>query len=77
MNKQTRARLSSIYGQMDSLTEELDDLMLDQQDIYDTIPENLQQSERGMAQEDIVDSLDTAVECFRKGLESLQEAINR
>lgn len=77
MNKQTRARLTSIYNQMDSLTDELDNLALDQQAVYDNIPENLQESERGMAQEDIVDSLGTAVECFRQGLDNLQEAINR
>ena len=77
MNKQTRSHLSSIYNKMDSLTDELDDLMLDQQAVYDNIPENLQQSKRGIAQEEIVDSLDTAVECFRQGLDSLQEAIDK
>jgi len=77
MNRQARSQLSSIYSKMDTLTEELDDIMLDQQAVYDNIPENLQQSERGIAQEEIVSSLDNAVECFHQGLASLQEAINR
>lgn len=77
MNKQTRARLQALYDKICSLIDDLDSITMDQQSIHDNIPENLQASQRGEAQEEIVGFLDDALDSFRSGLDSLQEAINR
>lgn len=63
MNKQRRNKLQKVI-------DALDEVITDEQDAYDNMPENLQESEKGEATEDGLESLKDAKE-------SLEEILNQ
>ena len=57
------------YNFIKSIKDEIEDILYEEQDAYDNIPENLQYSMRGEESSDAIDSLQEAVD-------ALDEAIN-
>ena len=77
MNKTNRTQLSDLISRLESLNEELTEVKDGEEEKYDNMPENLQDSERGEILSDVVDFLDIAVEDLNDAVEQIQNAIDR
>lgn len=80
MNRKRRARISATKSEIQKLTEalkvlesEVEEIGQEEQDCLDSIPENLQNSDRYFESEDICDNLDTAVDNLSEVIELLEE----
>ena len=70
MNKFRRAQLSEIVGKLEVLKEELEELMGEERECFENLPESLQESEKGQQYEENADDLENLIE-------SIQDVINR
>ena len=59
MNQQVRARLEEI-------SEELQQLMFDEEEKYDNLPEGIQDSERGEMFQEAIESLSSAIDALNE-----------
>ena len=69
MNKIRRKSLRTILGQMDELStvletvkEALQDVLNEEQEAYDNLPEGLQESDRGQQMQEYIDALEGVVD---------------
>jgi flagellar biosynthesis chaperone FliJ len=76
MNNPRRKRLQKIYDTIESALAELEEIMDEEQDYLDNIPENLQGSERYEKSEEIIDNLEGAVSNLEDVMDSIEESIN-
>lgn len=74
MNKARRAKIKSAADQLERISELVESIRDDEQDYYDNIPENLQESERAGNSEAAIDALDAAIESISEAVSSLEEA---
>ena len=77
MNKMNRKQLSDLISRIETLHEELDEIKDGEEEKYDNMPENLQESDRGETLSDIIDCLDSAAEDLNNAVENIQSAIDR
>ena len=82
MNKARRKRIASIihtleniidYDLIESTKDELEDILWEEQDAYDNMPENLQYSMRGEESSDAIDSLQEAIDALEEAIDTLNE----
>ena len=82
MNKARRKRIASVihtleniidYDLIESAKNELEDILWEEQDAYDNMPENLQYSIRGEESSDAIDSLQEAVDALEEAIDTLNE----
>ena len=82
MNKARRKRIASVistleniidYDLIESAKDELEDILWEEQDAYDNMPENLQYSIRGEESSDAIDSLQEAVDALEEAIDTLNE----
>ncbi len=85
MNKARRKRITSVihtleniidYDLIESVKDEIEDILWEEEDAYDNMPENLQYSMRGEESSDAIDSLQEAVDNLEEALDSLNEIDN-
>ena len=85
MNKSRRKRIASVisileniidYDLIESAKDELEDILYEEEDAYDNMPENLQYSMRGEESSDAIDNLQEAVYNLEEALDSLNEIDN-
>ena len=76
MNKQRRKEIEKIANELQELMERLQDLAEQEQEAYDNLPENLQESERGEAIRDCAYYLDDAATDADVVIYKLQEIID-
>ena len=85
MNKARRKRIGSVihtleniidYDLIESVKDEIEDILYEEEDAYDNMPENLQYSMRGEESSDAIDSLQEAVDNLEEALDSLNEIDN-
>ena len=69
MNRSRRKSLRTILGQMDELStvletvkEALQDVLNEEQEAYDNLPEGLQESDRGQQMQEYIDALEGVVD---------------
>ena len=70
MNKQRRKRIVDAIYKIEELIQNILD---EEQDAYDNMPENLQESENGIASEEAQESLDSAIEALEEAISYLEE----
>lgn len=75
MNKARRAHIKEICGQLKALSEDLGGILDEEQDSFDSIPENLQDSERAQESEDAIDNIDDAIVSLEEAIDSLRDVI--
>lgn len=75
MNKDRRKEVKSIYAALQEVKEHLEDVLEEEQDSYDNIPENLQDTQAAYDSGEAIDNLDDAIECCSEALEYLEEVI--
>lgn len=73
MNNARRKRIDEAMKHLSLARELLETVRDEEQEAYDNLPENLQESERGQKMEEAVDSLDTAVSDLENVESSLEE----
>lgn len=69
MNKSRRDQIAKIKEALEELRGKIEDLQSEEQDAFDSMPESLQQGERGQASE-------AAAEALQSAYDSADEAIN-
>ena len=78
MNKQRRKQPEDIQAQLLTLKEELESVMDEEQEAYDNMPDSLQESERGQAMYEGLDSLQTAIDSLESEVtDVIQEVIEQ
>ena len=73
MNKQRRKRMATAVEMIKKYTEELRDVLDEETEYRDNVPENLQGSERYEESEAICDALDSAIMDLESAIDSLDE----
>lgn len=85
MNKARRKRIASVihtleniidYDLIESAKDELEDILYEEEDAYDNMPENLQYSIRGEESSDAIDSLQEAIDALEEAIDTLNELDN-
>ena len=74
MNKARRKQLSEIAELLQELNERVELLRDEEQDAFDSLPESLQQGERGQGMELAVEKMDAAIESIGESITALEEA---
>lgn len=70
MNKERRKRIVDAIKRIESLIE---DILSDEQEAYENMPEGLQMSDNGIASEEAQDNLDAAIESLEDAINYLEE----
>ncbi|SDW45670.1 hypothetical protein SAMN05216391_10864 [Lachnospiraceae bacterium KHCPX20] len=72
MNNARRKIISTISTKLDGIKSEVQNVMYEEQDAYDSMPENLQGSTRGEESEEAIDTLDEVVNSIEEAIEGLE-----
>ena len=75
MNKPRRKNLQSIIDQLEDLKSSLEDLMSEEEEYRDNMPENMHGGERYEAAEMACDNLSDAVSNLEDAISSIESAI--
>ena len=75
MNKQRRKEISVVITKLENIKEELENILGDEQDYYDNIPENLQMSERADQSSEAIDIMEDVVSSIDDITNQLEEVI--
>lgn len=73
MNKERRKKISIQIAKINDIASALQELLDEEQDYYDNMPENLQGSLRGDAAEEAIDALTDAVSSLEDAAGTLEE----
>ena len=76
MNKNRRKKIQEVAEQIDLLKGEVEDILSEEEEYRDNIPENMQSSERYDTAEAACDNLQNAVDSIEEALSCLEEAQN-
>ena len=74
MNNARRRELMKINNALDELKVWVDDVMCEEQDSFNNLTENLQQTERGQAMEEAINNLDDALNAIEEAIDCISEA---
>ena len=72
MNKDRRRQLRLWIEKAEALKSELEDILWDEQNYYDNIPENLQYSSRATDSEEAINSMEAAIEIFSEAIDEVE-----
>lgn len=75
MNKRRREQVKTVYTQLKDIKFDIESILRDEQDSYDAIPENLQETERAYESEEAIDKLEDAVNSVEDAIDSLYEVV--
>lgn len=73
MNNKRREQLRKLIEKMEVLRDELEMIESDEQEYFDTMPENLQGSQNGMNSEEAIDKMEDAIACVEEAIEAIEE----
>lgn len=71
MNKQRRKMINANVNALETIKSTLENILADEQEYFDNMPENLQGSIRGMDSEDAISILEDAVEKLEDCIDGL------
>lgn len=77
MNKDRRKRLQEVRDALEGQLATLEEILDEEQESYDNYPESLQESERGQALYQNVESLESAYNDLESLMEGIQEVLER
>lgn len=75
MNKVRRKQLQEVYNRIRTVREDLSDILSEEQQAFDNMPENLQETVRGQESDEIIDCLDDAVGAMDDAIEMIFEIL--
>ena len=73
MNKNRRLQLRKLIEKMETLKDELEVIESDEQEYFDSMPENLQGSMNGMNSEEALDKISEAIACVEEAINAIGE----
>lgn len=73
MNKDRRKRISDIIKEIENVKDKLQDVLNEEESIFDNMPENLQCSMRGEESEESIDYMNEAIDALDNAVEQLKE----
>ena len=76
MNEKRRRQLSNVIGLLHTAESDLDSIREEEQSCMDSMPENLQSSERYAAMESAVDYIESAIDSVQEAADCVNEAIS-
>lgn len=77
MNNKRRKELDEIYGSIEDIKYKLESILADEENYRDSIPENLQGSERYETADEACDALSNAVDSVDEIFEYIEQARGR
>ena len=75
MNKQRRKALDTLYQKIEALSYELNEVLSEEQEAYDNLPEGIQDSERGETMYNAIDNLESALSSLEEAQDYILEAV--
>lgn len=75
MNKERRKELRRIVVELEQLQSDLETVAAEERDAFDSVGENLQQTDRVREWEDNADKLDDAVSVFEEIIDAINEVV--
>lgn len=76
MNKQRKKKIEKVMEQIMKLNENIEEILWEEEDVYDNIPENLQESERARISEESIDLLTEAKDYLVDANDSLSSILD-
>lgn len=73
MNKQQRKELQGYVESLDEIKCAIEEMMDEEQDKFDNMPEGLQESERGEAMQEAIENLESASSSLEEAIDYLNE----
>lgn len=73
MNAKRRKRIENIISKLEDLSVEIEEVMNEEQEAFDNLPESIQYSEMGENMEEYISSLDYAMNYVSDAISSLEE----
>lgn len=77
MNNERRKWLSNIVTKLHELKDEVDEVMGEEQDAFDNLPESIQMSEKGDLMEENINDLQTAMDSVDEATQTIDEVTVR
>lgn len=74
MNKNRRKRIEKVVSDLFVAQQATEDILGEEQDAYDNLPDGLNESERAMAMEDAIAYLESAIESLGQAISDLNDA---
>ena len=75
MNKNRRQQLREWTERVNVIKDGLESILVEEEEYFDNIPENLQGSMNGMNSEESIDKMNDAIVCIEEAIESIKEII--
>ena len=75
MNNIRRKKIKEIIDNLNNLHGRIEEVLSEEQDAYDNMPEGLQMSDNGMACEDAIDKLEDSMDNLNTAVEILEEIL--
>jgi hypothetical protein len=72
MNANRRKQIQDAIKRLEDIASEIDSIKNDEQDYYDNLPENFQNSEKGESSQSATDSLDNAFNAVEESIQELE-----
>ena len=76
MNKNIRKIIADLRERIDIIKNELEEVMEEEQDARDNLPNNLQDSEKAEKMDDTIGSIEYAIGNLEETIENLDEAVS-
>lgn len=73
MNKQRKQKIRQVITNIEICRENLENLLDEEQDYFDNIPENLQGSIRGSNSEDAIDIMESCIDSLEDVISELED----
>ena len=73
MNKERRMKILNIIKEIEMVKDKLQDVLNEEESVFDNMPENLQCSMRGEESEESIDYMNEAVDALDSAIEQLEE----
>lgn len=73
MNKQRRKQIYDVMEKLESIGSILQDILDEEQESFDNMPESLQSSDNGMISEEAQESLNASIEALEEAIGCLEE----
>lgn len=77
MNKARRQKLQNIIDTLEEQRMQMNYVQYDEQEAYDNLPENIQDSDRGSDMYDNINDLESAVSDLEEIISNLQNIVDR
>lgn len=73
MNKKRRKEIENLLESISETKAKLQDLLDEEQQAFDNMPESIQESERGEEMQEIIEYMEAAIDSLEEATESLTE----